>query len=68
MFIKCIVLEGFKNYKDRVVLTGLSPCHNVVGVRVCWRAEHNLGVRSFLLACVLAVGANGAGKSNFFAG
>ena len=43
MWVKGIVIEGFKNYKERITLD-LSNGHNVV------------------------VGANGSGKSNFFAG
>ena len=30
MRIKSITIEGYKNYKDRIVLEGLSPSHNVV--------------------------------------
>ena len=33
MHIKRIVVEGFKNYKDRIVPDPFSPRHNVVGAR-----------------------------------
>jgi len=33
MYIKYVVVEGFRVYRDRIELDPLSPKHNVIGAR-----------------------------------
>ena len=84
MHILRVMMEGFKCYKERIILDSFSPEHNcVVGERraasSATRARHSFlslaraaharaaALEYFSLATSRA-GANGSGKSNFFAG
>ena len=74
MHIKYVVVEGFRVYRDRIELAPLSPKHNVIGA--CATAQEPLSAlrlpsvadRPDVPGSLLSVGANGSGKSNFFAG
>lgn len=69
MHIKQVIVEGFKCYKDRIEAEPFSPRHNVVGApSAAHRAYAKLASSEPAMAARLAVGANGSGKSNFFAG
>lgn len=78
MFVKQIIIQGFKSYRDTVTLDPFSPGLNVIGAR-CSLARMAQGMCRHtplayrcvgILAChsCLAVGRNGSGKSNFFDG
>ena len=67
MHLKAIAMEGFKCYKERVTPDQFAPSHNVVGARAPpSMPPHTPRFRTPMLN-PSTVGANGSGKSNFFA-
>ena len=67
MHLKAIAMEGFKCHKERVTPDQFAPSHNVVGARAPpSMPPHTPRFRTPMLN-PSTVGANGSGKSNFFA-
>ena len=71
MHIKRVVIEGFKCYRDRIEPEPFSPQHNIIGADCApsprARAPRARPALTARPAARAAVGANGSGKSNFFA-
>ena len=71
MHIKRVVIEGFKCYRDRIEPEPFSPQHNIIGAHCApsprARAPRARPALTARPAARAAVGANGSGKSNFFA-
>ena len=72
--ISRVVIEGFRVYRNKLEPAPFSPRHNVVGVCKTSVPKESfsghflpLTKAQFLHVDVHAVGANGSGKSNFFA-
>ncbi|RTG89666.1 structural maintenance of chromosome 3 (chondroitin sulfate proteoglycan 6) [Schistosoma bovis] len=53
MYIKKVIIQGFRSYRDQTCPEEFSPHHNIIGM-IC------------LTSIIPIVGRNGSGKSNFF--
>lgn len=67
-----VIIEGFLSYKDQLIADPFSPKINVVGEGRLLLAADMSGPgqcsKANPVLIVIAVGANGSGKSNFFKG
>jgi structural maintenance of chromosome 3 (chondroitin sulfate proteoglycan 6) len=64
MYIKQVIIQGFKSYREQTVVEPFHPGHNVVGTCTYMSMFSTLLLNTL---CIL-VGRNGSGKSNFFYG